>query len=417
MVKRKHAATKKTGFSGQPKDSSGSSKGPTTSSSKRPIVEPNEEVERKKREKEEEERIERDTWVTKMKLRVFTCERQINQSKLGKHPVVEAIEHQGLSFFFKPVKRFRKEMVKTFYENMVVNRDGEVITSLVGRVTVEVTPDSIARYLSYKRPNSTNYPRGEWTMTQDDQVSLLTDHPDSFDPEGNGRYIQGKLRDKYRTLNKVVHHNLHPFSLEKTPTRHDGEVLVVFGSEDARVDWALWIWEAMVQFRRKGVANGNVPFPVMITKMCESAGCKPTSGDGLTRASPGPIHGGTVKKSASASKAPRVKTLADSLPTSSSHHERNEEWQSINHARQQVLLDNQHKLETNQRRMKRGIDKIKKLVQWLVTCEGERRGQAYEDPDKEEDSGSEHEMLHEFERLDTEEEEYVEEGDDDGDDA
>ncbi|KAH7861885.1 hypothetical protein Vadar_032178 [Vaccinium darrowii] len=169
-----------------------------------------------------------------MKLRVFTCERQVNQIWLGKHSVVEAIERQGLSFFFKPVKRFRKEMVKTFYENMVVNRADEVITSQVGR---------------------------------DDQVSLLTDHPDSFDPEGNGRYIQGKLKDKYRTLNKVVHHNLHPFSLEKTPTRYDGEVLVVFGSEDVRVDWAWWIWEEMGNFRRKGTANGNVPFPVMITRM------------------------------------------------------------------------------------------------------------------------------------------------------
>ncbi|KAH7840739.1 hypothetical protein Vadar_020952 [Vaccinium darrowii] len=302
---------------------------------------------------------------------------------------------------------------------MLVNRDEEVIISQVGRVTVEVTPDSIAHYLSYKCPNSTNYLGGKWRMTQEAQVGLFTDHPDSFDPEGTGRYIQGKLTDKYRTLNKVVHHNLHPFSLEKTPTRYDGEVLVVFGSEDARVDWAWWIWEEMGHFRRKGTANGNVLFPVMITKMCESVRCKPTSGDRLTRASPGPIHGGTVKKSASASKPPRLATLANSLPTSSNHHERNEEWHSIKHAHRQVLKDNQRKLETNQRRMKRGINKIKRPVQWLVTCEGDRRGQEYveTEADREEDSGSVLEVLHDFDRSDTEEEEYVEEGDDDGDDA
>ncbi|KAH7853923.1 hypothetical protein Vadar_008152 [Vaccinium darrowii] len=362
MVKRKHVATKKTGYGSQPEYRAGSSKGPTTSSGKRPVVEPNEEVERKKREREEEERIEKDAWVSKMKSRVFTCERQVNQTKLGKHPVVEAIERQGLTFFFKPMKRFKKETVKTFYENMVVDRDEEVIVSQVGRVIVQVTPDSIAHYLSYKRPTSTNYPRGE-------------------------RRRQGTTVKSWLCLGRRTRELIG----------HCG-----YGRR-----WG--------NLEERAPANGNVPFPVMITKMCESARCKPTSGDGLMRATPGPIHGGTVKKSASASKAPRVKTLADSLPTSTNHHERNEEWHSINHARQQVLMDNQCKLETNQRRMKRGIDKIKKLVQWLVTCEGERRGQAYEDPDREEDSGSELEVLHDFERSDTEEEEYVEEGDDDDD--
>lgn len=69
-------------------------------------------------------------------------------------------------------------------------------------------------------------------MVHEKQLEILTDEPASYDEaKGKGRYIAGSLKSTYCTLNKFVHHNISPFSLEKTPTDKDGELLVVFGSE------------------------------------------------------------------------------------------------------------------------------------------------------------------------------------------
>ncbi|KAH7863006.1 hypothetical protein Vadar_012048 [Vaccinium darrowii] len=246
-------------------------------------------------------------------------------------------------FFFKPVGKYRKQMVKSFYENMVVVKKEERIISQVRRMTVE-------------------------------QVEILTKHPKSINPNESGKYVQEKLRSKYCTLNKVVHYNLSPFSLEKTPTRYDGKVLIVFGSVEHKVDWAWWIWEEMKNFKNKGKNNGNIPFPVMITKLCHDAGCKPTSGDSLSPTSPRPINGGTLKKSESASQPPRTETLAASLPTATNKHERIEQWFRIIHARQQIILENQQKLKIEQRGAKRREGKLIRFSKWMMACEGRGRG-------------------------------------------
>ncbi|KAH7859707.1 hypothetical protein Vadar_004590 [Vaccinium darrowii] len=215
----------------------GPSQEPTKTLGKRPAIEPNEEEERKKKQREDEERTEKEKWVAKMQKRVFTCERQLNPKGLGTHPVIAAIRYHGLSFFFDNLGCYRRKMVKNFYENMVVHRRERVVVSQVGKVIVEVTPDSIANYLHYERPadGTSTYPRNPLKMPPNEQVHTLTDAPDSFDPE-SGRYIAGSLRAKYRTVNKLVHHNLSPFSLDKTPTSYDGKVMIVFGSEKEKVD-------------------------------------------------------------------------------------------------------------------------------------------------------------------------------------
>lgn len=146
MVKRKHPATKKTGFDGLPRDGSGTSQGPVAKDTgKRPAIEPNEEERRKKKKTEEDdERAERGKWVSKMEGREFLCERQLVQKGLYQHPVVDAIERHGLTFYLSPLGEYQKAMVKTFYSNMVVKLKERQITSRVGGKTVIVTPDSIA---------------------------------------------------------------------------------------------------------------------------------------------------------------------------------------------------------------------------------------------------------------------------------
>ncbi|KAH7859571.1 hypothetical protein Vadar_002726 [Vaccinium darrowii] len=416
MVKRKHAATKKTGFSGQPRDGSGSSKGPPTDSGKRPVVEPNEEVERKKREKEEEERIEKVKWVKQMKTRGFNCERQVDLRKMEDHPAVQSIVRQGLRFFFEERGMYRKKMVKTFYENMVVHKLEREIISMVGGQRVVVTPDSIAEYLHYRRPDpdSITYPRRTWVKPLNEQVHILTDDPSSYDV-GNETYVVGRLKEKYRALNKIMHCNLTPFINEKTPSKEDGELMVVFGSETDVVDWARRIWNGIRIFRERGGARGKIPFPLMISALCEKAKCKPASGDDLVPGSPGPITAGSWNKSKSLSKT-RAETVASSKPTTSKGVARVNQYCEILHARQQVIMDDNREIKAGQRRQKRKMGKLMRMVRWLVQCETARSGKEYveTEEDKVPDTSDSEESF-DFEQEDDDEDygvEYHEEEDD-----
>ncbi|KAH7841925.1 hypothetical protein Vadar_001593 [Vaccinium darrowii] len=417
MVKRKHAATKKTGFSEQTRDGSGSSKGPPKDSGKRPVVEPNEEVERKKREKEEEERIEKEKWVKQMKTRGFNCERQVDLRKMEDHPAVQSIVRQGLRFFFEERGMYRKKMVKTFYENMVVHKPEREIISMVRGQRVVVTPDSIAEYLHYRRPDpdSITYPRRTWEKPLNEQVHILTDDLTSYDAE-NETYVAGRLREKYRALNKILHCNLTPFSNEKTPSKEDGEKLVVFGSETDVVDWARRIWNGIKSFRERGGARGKIPFPLMISALCEKAKCKPASGDDLVPGSLGPITAGSWNKSKSLSKT-RAETVASSMPTAKKGVARVNQYCEILHARQQVIMDDNREIKAGQRHQKRKMGKLMRMVRWLVQCETARSGKEYveTEEDKEPDTSDSEESF-DFEQEDDDEDygvEYHEEEDDD----
>lgn len=295
--------------------------------------------------------------------------------------------------------------MKNFYENMVVRRREHVVVSQVGKVIVEVTPDSIANYLHYVRPadGTSTYPRNPLEMLPNEQVHTLTDAPDSFDPE-SGRYVAGSLRAKYRTFNKLVHHNLSPFSLDKTPTSYDGKVMIVFGSEKEKVDWAWWIWDEIKAFREKGTSKANIPFPIMITKLCEDAGCKPASGDLPQPGSPGPITAASIRKSEAASKPPHLETIGTSLPTATTFQERSEQWNKIIHARQGMIIEKLESVETEQRRARRRDGKIMRILKWIEKCEGKRSGEYYveTEEDKERDTDEDSEGLHDFGGEDTE---------------
>ncbi|KAH7846772.1 hypothetical protein Vadar_017967 [Vaccinium darrowii] len=418
MVKRKHAATKKTGFSGQPKDGSGPSKGPTENLGKRPVVEPNEEEERKKRKQEEEERVNKEKWVKKIKKGVFNCERQVDLKKMEEHPAVQSIVRQGLRFFFEKRGMYRKKMVKTFYENMVIHKPELEIVSTVGGQRVVVTPNSIAEYLHYRRPDrdSITYPRRTWEKPLNEQVHILTDDPNSYDIE-DGKYVVGRLREKYRALNKIMHCNLTPFSNERIPSTQDGEMLVVFGSETDVVDWARRVWNEIRDFRERGGARGKIPFPLMISALCEKAKCKPASGDELVPGSPGPITAGSWNKSKALSKNPRAETVGSSMPTAKKGVERVNQYCEILRCRQQILMDDNREIKASQRRQKRKMGKMMRMLRWLVQCETARSGKEYveTEEDKVPDTSDSEESF-DFEQEDEDEDdvgEYHEEEDDD----
>lgn len=85
--------------------------------------------------------------------RGFKSERQVDMPSINIERFgLQHIERRGLHFWFDPLKGYNKECVIRFYQNMVVGENQTNIKSKVGRVTIEVNPVVIAKYLNYTRP-------------------------------------------------------------------------------------------------------------------------------------------------------------------------------------------------------------------------------------------------------------------------
>ncbi|KAF7112542.1 hypothetical protein RHSIM_RhsimUnG0218500 [Rhododendron simsii] len=282
-----------------------------------------EENRKRKREKKDAEKRK---WEKELKGRKYTCERQVDRSKMGTHVIIDIINQWVLQFFFKPIKGYKPKLVLDFYTNMEIDESEEKIQSKMGKKTVLITPSIIAKYLdNYKRPGhgSTTYPATAWSKTEEEIQKALTDKPLKTD-----RFVHGKLFEKYRVANKVVHYNLFPHGSEKRPRKEDGEVIFVFGSSEEVVDWAKFIWNQMVKFRqRSGPSKANIPFPAMVTCICENQGVM--TPERLLPGTPGPITGGSLEKSKSLSQPPVSDTFGLPKSTAKTPSGRIEEYTRI----------------------------------------------------------------------------------------
>ncbi|KAF7149096.1 hypothetical protein RHSIM_Rhsim03G0124700 [Rhododendron simsii] len=202
----------------------------------------------------------------------------------------------------------------------------------------------------------------------------LTNDPKSVK---KGKFVWGKLRDLYRVINKVVHYNLHPHGSEKKPSARDGKILYVFGKDDEKVDWSKWIWGEMKKFREKGTQRGNIPFPVMVTKLCADAEVEPKAGDvlittGFTKA----ITRSSLTKSKKMSKPPKAATIATSRPMGTRPSKRTEVWMEIISNQYTIIQKGQARIETQLRRSRRENAKTIRKLDYLV----EKKGEETEDP-------------------------------------
>ncbi|KAF7142776.1 hypothetical protein RHSIM_Rhsim05G0111900 [Rhododendron simsii] len=329
-----------------------------------------EENRKRKREKKDAEQRK---WEKELKGRKYTCERQVDRSKMGTHAIIDIINQWGLQFFFKPIKGYKPKLVLDFYTNMEIDESEEKIQSKMGKKTVLITPSIIAKYLdNYKRPGhgSTTYPATAWSKTEEEIQKALTDKPLKTD-----RFVHGKLFEKYRVANKVVHYNLFPHGSEKRPRKEDGEVIFVFGSSEEVVDWAKFIWNQMVKFRqRSGPSKANIPFPAMVTCICESQGVM--TPERLLPGTPGPITGGSLEKSKSLSQPPPSETFGLPKSTAKTSSGRIEEYTRIMAAQLQSVQTKQKKLETQMRRTRRDVSAIKRGMLWIAARCG-REGDVY----------------------------------------
>ena len=63
-------------------------------------------------------------WKQSIKLRGFSCERQVLQEQIIDVIVVHKLSDKGLDFFFNRVYEYHWGMCVEFYENMKVNVSG-----------------------------------------------------------------------------------------------------------------------------------------------------------------------------------------------------------------------------------------------------------------------------------------------------
>ncbi|KAF7115338.1 hypothetical protein RHSIM_RhsimUnG0059300 [Rhododendron simsii] len=352
-----------------------------------------EESRKRKREKKD---AEKKKWEKELKGRKYTCERQVDRSKMGTHAIIDIINQRGLQFFFKPIKGYKPKLVLDFYSNMEIDESEERIESKLGKKTVLVTPTIIAKYLDkYKRPShgTTTYPATAWSKTEEEIQQALTDKPLKTD-----RFVHGKLFEKFRVINKVVHYNLFPHGSEKRPRKEDGEIIFVFGSSEEVVDWAKFIWNQMVKFRtRPGPSRANIPFPAMVTFICEDQGV--LTPERLFPGTPGPITGGSLEKSKSLSQPPPSSTSGFRMPTARTQSGRIEEYMEVMATQLQSMQAKQNKLETHIRRTRRDVSAIKRGMLWIaarcgregdvyVPTEADMRESTPEEPEREQGVGT-----------------------------
>ncbi|KAF7134534.1 hypothetical protein RHSIM_Rhsim08G0061100 [Rhododendron simsii] len=338
--------------------------------------------ERSKKQKLDEAEKAKQDWINSVQKRNFICERQLKQSSFkASHRIHEVITNQGLGHFFKVLKGFRAGVVKEFYANVEVNRPNEIIKSVVGSKTVIVNPDVIAKDLNnYQRPelDKITYPKEAFKLDFDELKKTLSDNkPDAVQDK---KFLCGKLNDLFRLINKVVHHNLNPHSKERALSVDDAHLIYVFSKEEEKVDWARQIFNALADFHDKGLSNANIPFPVMITRLCEQAKVKFNKGDEPNfYGCPQATTGGSEKKSKSMTKPPLAAGISRPIALKSS--ERNEQWWEITMCRLDAIQEEQKalkkKMENETRRRERKEGKLMRKTNYVAVWVGETSGKPY----------------------------------------
>ncbi|KAH7865255.1 hypothetical protein Vadar_004257 [Vaccinium darrowii] len=254
--------------------------------------------ERNKKLREDKESKKKSDRVADLKKRGCRCERQLDEKSLKNLKgaiYLDKVRTKGMEFWFREVKGYVHPWVKTFYTNMEVDEVNERITSTVSHRNITVSPDIIAQYLIYTRPERAKitYPRDN--IEEEDVVQAA--YTDVRVQEG-----VSSLQPAWRAMNRVLHANLNPRGSETAPGLSELELVYVFMKDDEVIDCAQWIFNQMAEFKKYPKANLSFPYPVMVTKLCEALGGLKITPYIWSTASPGPINAASEARSESHSK-------------------------------------------------------------------------------------------------------------------
>lgn len=267
--------------------------------------------------------------------------------------------------------------MREFYVHMEV-KDETHIEAEIGGKKLKISPRKIAKVMDYKKPKAKDltWPKEGREIGEVDIVNALTDRPDGF---VKGKFMQGKLSEPAKLLNKIVSTNLVPHANESKPALADATVIYVLMKEDERVDWSQFIFDQIVKFRNKGItpSPSRLPFPCLITTLCEDAGIPYGDSDekgfhGQEQA----INKASIAKSKAMSRPPIIGS--SSRPTAKTQKERMDEWGDIimaSHRRIERHLSRHDKHHDQQRRwMKHLLEKLPEEDRYPFTDEEDLGG-------------------------------------------
>ena len=106
-------------------------------------------------------KLKKSTYKETIEKRGVMCEKMVDLESLGKKYTVHAIIDSNLGFFFKPIEGYFFPLCHEFYLDLsVMDGDLMVLRIKVQGKVIDITPISIVKYLSNKRPNSSkiDYP-------------------------------------------------------------------------------------------------------------------------------------------------------------------------------------------------------------------------------------------------------------------
>jgi hypothetical protein len=264
---------------------------------------------KKKRTREEVHEDSKADWEKSLVGRLGKNERQVDALSLGENFSVPEIRREGLEAWFKPLKGYNLKCVREFYQNHVISENEETglpfkIKSTVGGKAILVTPNIIAKYLDYKRPESStiNYPRAE-PLDPDYVRSMLYDDP----LQATFPIKPSLFKENVRILNKSIHHNLYPRGKEHEPSQKSCELMAAFLDPSIVADWAHYIFGQLIDFITGTTTQARMWFPCMITQLCHNKGVKGKEYKHEEKLDPGVIDMSTVNQSRAQSRGARTR--------------------------------------------------------------------------------------------------------------
>ena len=311
--------------------------------------------EKRKKQRAEEEKHEKEdkkfekSWKESVLKKKIKGERWIEKGKIRDEEVCKAIKEHGLDFFFNEMGKHQPKVVQNFYYDMKVVFDkknkGVAVKSQSKKHTLEITPDTIASYLSYTRPKEgITFPRPTPVLEEQALLAAVTEDPTKYD--GKSMSIpQGYLKPQYRFLNILAHHNLYPRGSLKNPTFIDLEILYVLGSKTETVDWARFIFKQMKQFMSRAAPLAKMPFPAMITRMWEDAKIPFPANDTEEDSKPGELGLASMRKSKTSSKQPSGIERPTATNTATNTSDSDEQCLSAIH---KVIMEEQQQARARQ---------------------------------------------------------------------
>ncbi|KAI8555021.1 hypothetical protein RHMOL_Rhmol05G0141700 [Rhododendron molle] len=291
-------------------------------------------------------------WEASMDSRKFKNEWQVDATALpADHVGLPYVIRKGLQFWTEPLAGYNKNSVIEFYKYMQIpegdwENDPKVkITSRVGGIDIKITPDDIAKALS-NDPTLASVP-----------------------------HVPGNFKASFRFLNKVIHFNLYPYGTEHKPTRKSGEILYAFTANDLIVDWAMFIFTQLCDFRDNTLIPANMPFPYMITSLCKEKGVRGEAYEKLEELSPSPFDENSLSQT-HVVKDKQVKAR-DYLTTIPSRKEEQASWIKKLFYQGVALINFQMKEKIERRKIMREQERQRRELAWQTSILEQHHGVKY----------------------------------------